>query len=170
MNYTIRLAIAEDLPFLEAIELAAATIFPEEDLSPFLRTDATTMEEYQAALDVGLLWVAADDANKPVGFAHLVPMNEHIHLEELDVHPDHGRKGLGRRLVKTVLSWAREHGYPSVTLTTFRHIPWNAPFYNRLGFRHLAENELSDELREELDWEELHGLERSKRVAMRRDL
>jgi hypothetical protein len=24
--------------------------------------------------------------------------------------------------------------YPAVTLTTFRDVPWNAPFYTRLGF------------------------------------
>ena len=97
-------------------------------------------------------------------------MEQHIHLEELDVHPDHGRKGLGRKLVQTVLDWARDEGYPAVTLTTFIHLPWNAPFYETFGFVRLPESALSDGLRAELDWEVDQGLEREKRVAMRCDL
>jgi hypothetical protein len=57
-----------------------------------------------------------------------------------------------------------------MTLTTFGHLPWNAPFYERMGFVRLEEADLSESLREELDWEAAHGLERSKRVAMRLDL
>ena len=32
---------------------------------------------------------------------------------------------------------------PAVTLTTFRDVPWNAPYYERLGFRTLAADEIT---------------------------
>jgi GNAT superfamily N-acetyltransferase len=86
---------------------------------------------------------------------------------EVDVHPDHGRRGVGTRLMRAVEDWARAKGFAAATLTTFRHLPWNAPFYARLGYREIPEAELTAGLRSQLDQEAGHGLERSKRVAMR---
>ena len=85
----------------------------------------------------------------------------------MDVHPNHGRLGIGAALVRTVICWARAEGHPTVTLTTFRHLPWNAPFYRRLGFLDVPDEDLSAELAQHLDNEERNGLDRSKRVAMR---
>ncbi len=42
-------------------------------------------------------------------------------------------------LLERVIESARQMGYPAVTLTTFREVPWNAPFYTRLGFAMLDE-------------------------------
>jgi len=35
-------------------------------------------------------------------------------------------------------------GLPALTLTTFTHVPWNAPYYTRCGFRVLDDAEISD--------------------------
>ena len=115
----------------------------------------------------GRLWVAlADDA--PVGFAHVVMHGKTVaHLEEVDVHPDHGRRGLGRRLVQTVCAWATSHGLDAVTLTTFRDVPWNMPFYARLGFQPLGSDSVGAELRAVIDDEARRGLDPARRVVMR---
>jgi hypothetical protein len=57
-----------------------------------------------------------------------------------------------------------------VTLTTFRDVPWNRPWYERLGFRVLGEDELGPELRARRDEEEHLGLPAALRVCMRRDV
>jgi GNAT superfamily N-acetyltransferase len=109
----------------------------------------------------------ADD--RPVGFAHVLalePMS--IHLEEVDVHPDHGRRGLGRGLVEAVCVWATTAGYRFVTLTTFRDVRWNMPFYAALGFEVIPSNEVSSALRLVLQDETRRGLDPVRRVAMRR--
>ena len=73
-----------------------------------------------AATREGRLWVATA-AGQPVGFAHLeVLAPDLVHLEELDVLPWHGRRGIGTALVRAVCAWAKEHGFARVTLTTFR--------------------------------------------------
>ena len=64
--------------------------------------------------------------------------DEALHLEELDVLPGHGRQGIGTRLVRALCDGARGRGIAAVTLCTFRDVPWNAPFYERLGFRILG--------------------------------
>ena len=73
-------------------------------------------------------------------------------------------------MVETVVKWARRREFPSITLTTFRHLPWNGPFYRRLGFEELSDAALTKELAEQLECEAAEGLDRSKRVAMRLDL
>jgi GNAT superfamily N-acetyltransferase len=53
-----------------------------------------------------------------VGFAHVKVLEPRAaHLEEIDVHPEHGRRGLGTQLVMAVCEWAATEGYRSVTLT-----------------------------------------------------
>lgn len=42
-------------------------------------------------------------------------------------------------LLEQVIEGAQQMRYPAVTLTTFRDVPWNAPFYTRLGFAMLDE-------------------------------
>lgn len=91
-----------------------------------------------------------------------------LHLEEIDVHPDHGRRGLGTQLVELVCGWAASHGYQSVTLTTFRDVPWDMPFYSRLGFGVVPAEELSVALHRLVDDETRRGLDPVRRVVMRR--
>jgi hypothetical protein len=42
-------------------------------------------------------------------------------------------------LVNAVCDWATAEGLPAVTLTTFRDVAWNGPFYAKLGFRELVD-------------------------------
>lgn len=158
-----------DLPQIGAIELAAAKL-----LAPYAPEDVLneTTHEYalREAQSRGRLWVAvADDA--PVGFAFVdIVEPDAVHLEEMDVHPDHGRRGLGRRLVAAVCGWAEQHGYAYVTLTTFRDVAWNMPFYTQLGFEEIPAADLTPALRSILDVEARRGLDPARRVAMRRRL
>ena len=55
-------------------------------------------------------------------------------------------RGLGRRLVALAADHTRALGLASVTLNTFRDVAWNAPFYEKLGFRVLLEAELTPRL------------------------
>ena len=116
----------------------------------------------------GLLWVAVDHRDHPVGFALACEVGGNAHLDELDVDPRHGRQGLGRALVETVCEWASRAGYAAITLTTLSHIPWNAPFYEKLGFQILEPEALTPHLRELLQTETAHGLPAENRVAMRK--
>jgi GNAT superfamily N-acetyltransferase len=166
-RYSITTARPQDLTRLPAIELAAARLLaghaPESVLN-----EITSPVVLKQALHEGHLWVAlADDA--PVGFAHVeVIEREAAHLEEIDVVPGHGRRGLGTQLVLKVCDWAAGNGYASVTLTTFRDVPWNMPFYERLGFRVIPTPELSPALRAVVQDETWRGLDPLRRVVMRR--
>ena len=163
--YAIVPGRVEHIPWLSAIELAAARLLagyaPETVLS-----EATSEADFHEAIAGGLVWVAVSDAH-PVGFAHVKLLEPgRAHLDELDVHPDHGRRGVGRRLVGAVCDWAASSQLEAVTLSTFQAPPWNAPFYASMGFRMLPERELTPALRRIVADEIRRGLDPTLRVVM----
>ena len=166
MNYTIRLARETDLEHLPGIELAAATLFATYKRFQHLLTDAMSVEEHCVLCEAGRLWVTADENDQPVGFVAVELVDGHPHIQELDIHPDHGRRGLGGAMIEAVCEWARANGHAVITLTTERDIPWNAPYYARLGFEILPEAQWGAGLREIAVDEIAHGLNPETRVAM----
>jgi GNAT superfamily N-acetyltransferase len=97
------------------------------------------------------------------------PHGVRAHLEQLAVHPDHGRRGIGTALVEAVCAEAAARGFDRVTLRTFADIAWNGPFYARLGFTELVPDPAW--MAPMLDAEERIGLPQSgRRVAMVRHL
>jgi GNAT superfamily N-acetyltransferase len=163
----IRLATAEDVPFLPAIESAACSLFAQIPVTASLSLYLTPVEDFHEAQRHGLLWIAEAAPGDLVGFALAERVDGGLHLEELDVLPAYGRRGIGARLVRAVCDWARAQEATAVTLCTFRDVPWNAPFYQRLGFRILAEDELTPGLAAKVLEEERRGLPRELRVVMR---
>lgn len=100
-----------------------------------------------------------------VGFAHVLEIDGHAHLEQLSVLPSFGRRGIGRQLVQVALSEARSRGHQTITLRTYRDVPWNAPFYASCGFTETEPD--SDLLRALVDTETALGLfEYGPRVQM----
>jgi GNAT superfamily N-acetyltransferase len=125
-----------------------------------------TLESYRAA---GRAW-AVESSGMVAGYVLVDVVDGAAHIEQVSVDPAFARRGLGRRLIDHVATVAEAEGRPAVTLTTFRDVPWNAPYYRRCGFRDLAEWELGPELRQLRDTESAHGLDPALRVCMRRDL
>ena len=127
------------------------------------------LEGYRAA---GRAWVAADGDDRAVAYLLVDAVDGAAHIEQVSVHPDAARRGVGRALIEHLASVARERGLTALTLTTFADVPWNAPYYARLGFRRLDEGDpgLTEGLRRISRDEAAHGLAAWPRVCMRREL
>ena len=89
----------------------------------------------------GNLLVAVAPGGAVAGFAAFWPFDGLAHLCELDVHPDHAGRGLGRRLIAAGEAWARARAMPALTLATFIKEPWSGRFSDRLGFVHYPEDQ-----------------------------
>jgi GNAT superfamily N-acetyltransferase len=164
--YTIGPAHPDDVPHLAAIERAAAALLAGHAPASVLE-DTTSDADFLRACACGQLWVvrAGDTA---VGFALVERLADGLpHLEEIDVHPDHARRGLGAWLLRTVLDWTRREGHPELSLTTFRAVPWNLPFYARLGFEEVPADAVRPALAERVRDETLRGFDQAARVVMR---
>jgi GNAT superfamily N-acetyltransferase len=166
-SYTIRSARPDDLPTLPSIERAAAAQFRN---TPYANLADDDLVSAEVNLDHERVWVVADQHDQPVGFAIVHPLEQSVHLHELDVHPQYARQGLGRQLITTVAEWARTHGATALTLTTFDNVAWNGPYYARLGFRTLDVTALSPDLAVVRQAEAEAGLPMAHRICMQLDL
>ena len=123
-------------------------------------------EDHRPFAVQGLVWVA-EEAGRLIGFATCEAFEHELHLWELAVRQEAQRKGAGRALISAVVDEARARGLPEVTLTTFRDIPWNGPFYERCGFVEIPEAEFGEFLTLVRAKETEIGLDVANRCAMR---
>jgi GNAT superfamily N-acetyltransferase len=168
MNRLIRVPDASELEQLRDIERAAGALFVDVGMPDIAADESFTVEELTAYLDEGHIWVVVVN-DTPAGYALIDIVDDNVHLEQLSVHPKHGRRGHGAALLEHVCTWAGDNGHHAVTLTTFEHVEWNAPYYARHGFRVMAEAELGPGLQQLRDEETRHGLDPTLRVVMRKD-
>ena len=157
----IRPVRPDERSLLPALEAAADTMFGSLGIGPL--PGPSTPEQFGAAL------VVLVAGTPPVGLCRIDAVGDRAHLEQLSVHPDYTRRGLGRSLLRAAVEWAASHGYDELTLCTYRDVAWNGPFYASEGF---VEDGTAD------DWLTAHGLAPEEpilsrfgaRVLMRRTL
>ena len=111
------------MPLLAAIEVAAAGIFPSGSIPDHIRSDFTPVDKLHEAVQNGLLWAALDHAGNPVGYAYARLIDHAALLAQIDVHPEHMRKGIGAALIGLVAEGLRQRKLPALYLTTFTHVP-----------------------------------------------
>jgi GNAT superfamily N-acetyltransferase len=128
VSLTVRAAAPADLPLLPGIELSGEPMFAE--IGIVFPPGPMTVE---GAIAEGAEILVAGDP--PAGFAAVIELDGHPHLEQMSVRADLTGQGIGGRLLGEVV---RRHG-SGVTLLTFRDVPWNGPFYARHGFAELPE-------------------------------
>lgn len=166
----IRATRVDDLEAIRAIEVRAGALFHEVGM-PVIATHPVPPAEVLARfVHGGRSWVVADDDGAPVAFVLVEVVDGLAHIEQVSVDPAYGRRGLGRQLIDFVGRWAAGRGVAALTLTTFRGVPWNGPYYLRLGFVEMAHGELGPELARLMALEARHGLDPVERIAMRREL
>ena len=155
------------LPALAEVEKAAASIFPPGSIPEYIRDDNCPPELLLEGAQNGSLWLAFPEGAEqtPVGFALLCMFEDLALLAQMDVHPDYARQGLGRRMLAEAVRAASRAGFAAMYLTTFARVPWNAPYYARLGFQALQAGEQPPRIREILADEAAAGLK--DRLAMR---
>ncbi|MDW3099577.1 GNAT family N-acetyltransferase [Pyruvatibacter sp.] len=130
--------------------------------------DAGSPQLFRAHINQNLCFLMVDAADTPIGFATCGVLDRALHLYELAMVPEHGGRGLGKALIETVCAEAKSRGLDAVTLSTFTDVAWNGPFYERVGFRTLDDDELSPGLHLVKNHEADIGL--THRCIMRREI
>ena len=165
MNTVFRAATVDDLAHLAIVEQRAANLFPAGRLPD--RSAVMRKNELQKCLQDEMLFVATAK-HTVIGFAAGQIEQGFVWLLEMSVDPEHGRKGVGGKLLGQVLVAGVRRGCSDIVLTTFADLPWNAPFYARHGFMTLPEEQAPVFLQQALEQERQAGL--TSRVAMQRSL
>ncbi|MEV6753137.1 GNAT family N-acetyltransferase [Streptomyces sp. NPDC051214] len=166
----IRPVSPAELPVLQGIERAAGEPFRGLGMGAIADDEPpgiALLEEFRRA---GRAWVAVEGDGSLVAYLLSEPVDGAEHIEQVSVHPRAARRRIGGELIEHAADRAREAGSEALTLTTYTDVPWNAPYYARIGFRVLADAELTPGLRKIRAHEAELGLDRWPRVAMRREL
>lgn len=167
---SIRLARPNEVARLGFIEDRASELFESTDIINDLNGEVFDPAELANLIAKQQVWVACDESDLAVGFVIVLKNDDVIHIEELDVLPELGRRGIGTALLEHVCRWGRDAGFIAATLSTFRDVPWNAPFYSRRGFRVIDPDEYTSWMVELRHLERSKGLRLETRVIMRRRL
>jgi GNAT superfamily N-acetyltransferase len=111
-----------------------------------------------------LLFACRGDG-QAVGFSSVTTLDGHPHLDQICVRAAATRQGVGRMLLERALRWSTREG--ELWLTTYDHLAWNGPWYERLGFSPVPESEHGPELRRTLAAERAVLPAPGHRVALR---
>lgn len=164
-DVVIRTAERSELAALPAVEAASGAAF--RDLGMDLVADGPVVpaETFGDAQGDDRVVVAVADGIV-VGFVWLEPLDGALHVQQISVLPAYGRRGIGSRLMRAAVEVARERGVGRMTLTTYRDVPFNGPFYASLGWSVVPDQEMTPGLVATRRREAAAGLDRWPRQAM----
>ncbi|WP_435418584.1 GNAT family N-acetyltransferase [Parerythrobacter aurantius] len=169
-DWHLRLARPGDAEQMPAIEARAGRLFDTiEGLAGLAGQHIVPVERLQRFIRKGHCLVA-HVGERMAGWLANEPFGRELHIWEFNVDPDFQQRGIGAGLLRACLIDAANSGFKAVTLTTFRDVPWNAPFYHRLGFDEVTALDAHPRLAGELAVEVDHGLPADRRCAMIRFL
>jgi len=164
----IRAARPDDISVIRDIEVAAGELFRGLGMDAIADDTPPTESELAPYVRDGRAWVATEPDDVPIAYILVEIVDGWAHIEQVTVHPLHSRMGLGRALIEQVEQWSIGCGLSGMMLTTFRDVPWNAPYYERLGFMRVPEPAWSEGLRQIMRQEGAHGLSAWPRVVMKK--
>lgn len=136
----VRYGSEADIAALTVVELSAGTLFEGTHMA-WAVGQTSAPEHFHPALAQNKLWVA-DEGGMPVGYLRAERLENSFYIDEISVSASYQRRGIGRVLIEAALVEAAERRFKAASLTTDRTIPWNAPYYERMGFRVLAADQI----------------------------
>lgn len=167
MSATVRPARVSDAPSLPSVEISAGTAFLAVPGLEWIAGDGVmSVARHSELIAGGGCWVAADKSGKISGFLAGEAFSDALHICELSVASDAQGQGVGSALVKAAIGWAEAKGKSAVTLSTFRDVAFNAPWYARMGFEELDPGAMGNRMAYVMADEIAHGLPGDRRCAM----
>ena len=162
---TIRPATENHLQRLVDVEIEAGQLFHAVGMSE-VAEDVPQIADLREAVTAERIWVAEVGA-EVAGYIIAELIDGNAHVAQVSVAPDYAGRRIGKAMIEFVEAWGRAAGCPATTLTTFRDVPWNAPYYLRLGYEVLADTQIGPELARTMAYEaSLPGIHASLRCAM----
>lgn len=170
-SYSITRADLTDIPALIAVNIASDTLFGDTGLiRPDDLGDHVPEPAFQQAIAAREVFAMRHGSlGSPVGFTLTSVRGGTLYLDQISVDPEHGKQGLGRALMDRVVTDAKDRGFKLITLSTFRDVPWNGPFYKSIGFREIADGKLADWMLD-LKAAQAESLDITKRCFMQKRL
>lgn len=163
----IRLASADEIHKVAPVELAAAEAYRTIGMDVIADDEPISESKLLQAVKEQRLWFAVEyGVLKAYLLGDFLPQS--LHIDQVTVHPDASRRGLGALMIESVSADPRSKERGLITLTSFANVPWNAPYYERIGFTDIAEEDWPEGIAEKVAAEQEAGLAAWPRVVMQR--
>lgn len=166
----IRAARPEEIALLPQIENAADERYARVGLGQVLAMPPASRTSLEQGRRQGLLFVATSPLNRVVGFALMKRPAGRAWLDQLSVLDRWQGRGLGGALIDRACRRARALGHDTLYLSTYRGVPWNAPYYARRGFTEVPRGSWPRILRCQFMIENSHGHPSWRRTIMQRPI
>jgi GNAT superfamily N-acetyltransferase len=164
----IRAARTDELERLREIELDAGGAFAEIGMREIATDEPLQASELLEFIAAGRAWVAAAANDAPVGYLLTAIVDGDSHIEQVSVVRASRGQRIGASLINHVSANAAREHRRWVTLTTFRDVLWNAPYYRRLGFAPIRPRDQGRELSDLIQGAAARIPGSYPRIAMRR--
>ena len=169
---TFRTGSVTDIDALCAIDLETAALFEQAGLTMDFPDDHEYSRHERSrwlrCLEARTAVLAVDENEAILGFAILGELDGEPYLEQLSVRMAAMRRGIGTALLAVATDMARRHNGRALWLTTYGHLPWNKPFYERHGFKIARDDECRDSLAREIEYQRRWLPRPEERVVMRK--
>ncbi|SIT48563.1 GCN5-related N-acetyltransferase [Paraburkholderia ribeironis] len=167
---TFRFAASHDASAIRTIEFEAAQRFASVGMVGIADAPPMELALVGRKIAAGEIIVAVAAEATCAGFIMFEPQPTRIYIQELDVLTSYAGQRIGAALIEQVAQLARKRQLTQLILSTYRDVPWNAPYYRRLGFRDIGATELDAALIARRNAHIARGLDESRRVFMRREV
>jgi GNAT superfamily N-acetyltransferase len=170
----LRTGSVAEIDTLCEIDADASTLFVEAGLDLDLPAShefiVAERSRWLRSLAAGKTLLIIGSTGAVLGFAASGTRDGEPYLDQLSVRTYSMRIGLGSALLAATEDMARAGGGRVLWLTTYRHLPWNRPFYERAGFTVVSEVDCGPEMMAELMYERRWLPMPHERVVMRKEL
>jgi GNAT superfamily N-acetyltransferase len=170
--FRFRAGLPADLALLLEIDLDAGSVFERAglylDLPETHEFSTSERRRLHASLTAGGTIIAMDGVGTAAGFIALGMLGALPYVEQISVRTRDMRAGLGTALLAAASRHPAAQRGPALWLTTYDHLPWNRPFYERNGFVAVPEQDCGPAILAELAFQRRWLPLPAQRIAMRR--
>lgn len=164
----IRRPHPHEIKLLPQIENEADLRYRRVDLGQVVDMPPASLASLEAGRRERRLWIAVSALNRPVGFALMKFPGGTAWLDQLSVLQRWQGYGFGTALIEQTATAARSLGHRTLHLSTYRDVPWNAPYYARRGFAEMPRADWPQVFRMQSMEGNRHGHPPWRRTIMRR--
>ena len=130
----VRTAQPDDAPAIANVLAVAFAEYEAAYTPQALAATTPTSNQIRPRFNEGPVWVALSGGTI-VGTVSAIPRGERLYVRSMGVLPTARGQGLGGMLLRQVESFASEHGYKSLFLSTTPFLAGAIELYERYGFR-----------------------------------
>lgn len=173
-DIAVRIGSSVDIDTIAEIDLDASVLFERAGLQLEMSNEREVAlaerTRWLKCLAAGTVLIAVDRSGVDVGFAAVGLRDSEPYLDQLSVRMRSMRQRIGTRLLYAAIRMTISAGGAALWLTTYNHLRWNRPYYERHGFVLVSPDQCGEELRRELSFERRFLPKPEERVVMCKDL